>query len=280
MRFGAEVTPVDEDPEAWAAELRRLGYDATIWPLEDGTPTGVEDAFAAAAARAGVQIAEVGAWCNPLHPDATLRREKLERCRRRLALAERLGARCCVNVVGSRGPDWLAPHPDNYAEDTFDLAVESIRAIVDAVRPTRTRYAVETMPWMLPDSPEDYARLLAAVDRSACAVHLDPANLVNQPRLAARSGELLDRCFDLLGPQILSCHAKDVRLEPDLTVCLREVPPGDGQLDYRTFLRRLARLDPETSLLLEHFGPAELARGAAHIRELGEELGIPVGRPA
>jgi len=46
--------------------------------------------------------------------------------------------------------------------------------IIDAVQPTRTFYTLETMPWMYPDSPQSYLRLLQAVDRRQFAVHFAP----------------------------------------------------------------------------------------------------------
>lgn len=64
-------------------------------------------------------------------------------CQERLALAEAIGARCCVNIAGSCGDSRGGPHPANLTDDTFALIVDTARAIIDAVRPTRTRFALE-----------------------------------------------------------------------------------------------------------------------------------------
>ena len=128
-------------------------------------------------------IAEVGVWNNPLSADEAERRRAIELCQQKLALAEAIGARCCVNISGSRGEVWDGPHPDNYSSDTFDLVVETTRRIIDAVKPARTYFTLETMPWMIPDSVDSYLELLHAIDRPRFAVHLDPVNLINTPRL-------------------------------------------------------------------------------------------------
>ncbi len=51
---------------------------------------------------AGIIIAEVGAWSNPMSTDPEEARAALAKCQTQLALAEEIGARCCVNISGSR----------------------------------------------------------------------------------------------------------------------------------------------------------------------------------
>jgi len=155
--------------------------------------------------------------------------------------------------------------------------VETTRAIIDAVKPTRTFWTLETMPWIFPDSPQSYLRLLQAIDRPQFGVHFDPVNLINCPARYFDTSSFLRECFALLGPHIRSCHAKDILLRPRLTVHLDEVRPGLGGLDYATFLRELDRLDPDTPLLLEHLESAEEYRAAAnHIRDVASQEGLPL----
>jgi sugar phosphate isomerase/epimerase len=248
------------------------------WPLPDDAGADAVDAYAEAAHAAAIVIAEIGAWhANPLSRDDATRARGLERCRAQLALADRVGARCCVNVAGSRGDTWDGPHPDNLSADTFALIVDTVRDILDGVQPVRTFYTLEPMPWTLPDSPDSYLALLRAIDRPRFAVHLDPVNFVNSPAKLYDNAGLLRECFAKLGPHIRSVHAKDVTLEPRLTVRLDEVRPGLGALDYRVLLRELDRLDPDTPLLVEHLGgDAEYAAAVAHIRGIAGSLGIAV----
>jgi sugar phosphate isomerase/epimerase len=275
MRLGGPIFETCPDPETWARAVRRAGYRAAYCPL---TPSAGDDdvqAYARAAAAAGIVIGEVGAWSNPLSPDEVTRRTAREACIAGLALAERIGARCCVNIAGSRGPKWDGPCPLDLAPETFDLVVEMVRTIIDAVQPRRTFYTLETMPWMLPDSASAYLRLLKAVDRQAFAVHLDPVNLVNSPALAFDTAALLRECFAALGPHIRSCHAKDIRLDTKLTVHLDEVRPGLGSLDYGTYLRELSRLEPDVTLLIEHLpSAAEYTLATDHIRAVAAHEGL------
>jgi sugar phosphate isomerase/epimerase len=178
-----------------------------------------------------------------------------------------------VNVAGSRGEEWYGPHEDNLTPDTFGLIVESVRSILDAVRPTRTYYTLEAMPWIYPDSPDSYLALLEAVDRDRFAVHLDPVNLISSPQRYYGNAALLRECFEKLGPYIRSCHAKDIALSGRLTTHLDEVRPGLGGLDYDTFLRELGRLDPDTPLMLEHLETeADYVLAAEHVREVARTV--------
>lgn len=280
MRLGGPIFGPAETPEQWLAELKKEGYTAAYapkgvhaWPIDKAACKAYEDAARAA----GVVIAEVGAWSNPISSDAEERRKALELCQQRLAIADAIGARCCVNITGSRGSKWDGPNKDNLTQETFDMIVECTRAIIDAVKPTRTFYALETMPWALPDSADSYAALLKAIDRKGCAVHLDPVNLINCPARYYDTAAVIRECFAKLGPQIKSCHAKDIQMSRNLTVHLDEVPPGQGGLDYGTYLRELNKLDPDVPLMLEHMKDAETYRAAAnHVRAVAATVEVPV----
>jgi len=163
------------------------------------------------------------------------------------------------------------------------LIVDTVRAIIDAVKPTRTCYALEVMPWIFPDTPDTYVALVGAIDRPAFGVHLDPVNFIASPRRFYGNAAIIREACAKLGPLIRSCHAKDIALRDQRgAVGFEEVRPGLGGLDYRTFLRELDRLAPDLPLMLEHLPNAEEYRLAAtHLRGIAAELAIPLdGRPA
>lgn len=275
MRLGGPVFGTWEGPQEWARAVRTYGYGAAVCPIDEHADDTTVAAYVAAAREANVIIAEVGAWSNPLSADPATAAAAIALCQRRLDLAERTGARCCVNIAGSRGERWDGPHPDNLSSETFDLIVDITREIVDAVRPTRTFYTLEAMPWVFPDSPESYLALLEAIDRPGVGVHLDPVNMISSPQRYYRNGAFIRSCFDLLGPYIKNCHAKDIRLSDTLTVHLDEVRPGLGALDYRVYLTELAKLDPDVSLMLEHLSTEqEYAEGALYVRGVAANVGL------
>lgn len=274
LRLGGPVFDKYQDPDGWARAVRKLGYSAAYCPVGAEAGDDVVRAYEQAAQKADIIIAEVGAWSNPISPDDEKRKAALEMCRRQLALADRIGARCCVNISGSRGTQWDGPAAENFTEETFEMIVETTRGIIDDVRPTRTWFTLETMPWAYPDSADSYVRLIQAIDRDRFAAHLDPVNLVCSPQRYYANGKLIVECFEKLGPYIKSCHAKDIILHPKLMTHLDEVRPGQGELDYATLLRELNKL-PGVPLMLEHLPNAEEYRQAAeHIRSVGRDIGL------
>ena len=273
MRLAAPVPAPQGDPDLWVRAVQAKGYRAAYLPVDAAADRPEE--FARAAAEADLVIAEVGAWSNPLAADSEDRAKARRLCAERLALADRAGARCCVNIAGSRGTKWDGPDSRDLTAETFDLIVDTVREIIDAVRPTRTFYTLETMPWMYPDSPESYLELMRAIDRPRFAVHFDPVNLVSSPQRYFRSGDLIRDFCAKLGPHIRSCHAKDILLQPKLTTHLDEVRPGLGGLDYRTLLGELSRLDADLPVCLEHLpSEAEYDAAATHVRGIAAEIGI------
>ena len=149
LRLGAPLDHAGNDPDAWITALKASGYRAAYSPLKPEADDATVADYAAAAAKADILIAEVSAWSNPLDPEPAKAKAAIELCQKAPDLAERLGALCCVNIAGSRNPNkWDGPHPDNFSLDTFDAIVETNRAIIDAVKPNRTTYTLETMPWI------------------------------------------------------------------------------------------------------------------------------------
>lgn len=275
MRLGGPVLEKFSGPEEWVAALRKRGYTSAICPLDETADGATIRAYEDAAAGAGIVIAEVGAWSNPISPDAATRKKALELCQKRLALADEIGALCCVNIAGSRHPtNWDGPHPDHARPETFDMIVESVRTIIDAVKPKRTTYTLETMPWVPPDTTDSYVALMKAIDRPACSAHCDPVNFVNSPSVFYRNADMIRDFFARLGPQVKSCHAKDSRLTEELTAHLEEAVPGRGGLDYRVYLSEIRRVNPEMPLIVEHLKTEEeYSEAAGYIRKVAAEIG-------
>jgi sugar phosphate isomerase/epimerase len=278
MRLGASFNPGYHDPEKIARAHRQAGYNAAVCPEVTLHQTERIKAIQAAFARHDVMLAEIGVWNNMLEPDESRRRCNLAENVRRLAIAEAVGVRCCVNIAGSFNPtSWHGPHPDDLSEAAFEQTVENVRHIIDAVQPTRAYYAIEPMPWGIPDSPESYLRLIQAVNRPMFAVHLDPVNMINSPSRYFQNAQFLRNCFQLLGKWIVSVHAKDIYLHNTLTVHLEERRPGLGGLDYAVFLREAARLSGDVPVIIEHLPDADYPKARAHILSVVREQGLSFG---
>ena len=276
MRLGAPIFTEYQTPEAWAQAVRDKGYAAAYCPVKAGAPPSEIKAYGEAAAKHDIVIAEVGVWNNPLALDPGEKKKALAHCCAQLRLADEIGARCCVNIAGSKNKErWDGPHPDNFAQETFEEIVASVRHIIDTVRPKRTYYTLEPMAWAIPDTADSYLELIRAVDRDRFAVHLDIVNVIRTPREHYQNAALIGEWFGTLGPHIRSCHAKDTVLEARFTSHTGEAVPGKGRLDYGALLRHIEALDPDMPLMIEHLTTeAEYDAAARYIRDAAAREGI------
>lgn len=276
VRLGGPIFLKSDDPGELAREHRRWGYSAAYCPAATVNDPDRVRAIRTAFAAEQVVIAEVGAWRNMLDPDAQKRADNLRYVAERLALAEAVGARCCVDIAGSYNPTvWYGAHPKNLSQEFFDATVENCRKVIDAVKPRATTFSIEMMGWSLPDGPDSYLKLIRAVDRPAFAVHMDVCNGINSPARFYNNAEFIKECFAKLGRWIVSCHAKDLAWIPEYNVHFREVVPGKGQIDYATYLSALSKLPVDAPLMLEHLQtPEEYTEGRDYIRSVGARIGV------
>ncbi len=276
VRLGGPIFLKSNDPVQLAREHRRIGYSAAYCPEADAKDGARIRAIREAFAAENIVISEVGAWKNMLDPDAATRAANLNYVTERLALAEAVGARCCVDIAGSYNPmSWFGMHPKNLSREFFDATVENCRRVIDQVKPSLTRFAIEMMPWSLPDGPDSYVQLIKAVDRAAFGVHLDVCNVINSPTRFYFNQAVIEECFRKLGRWVVSCHAKDLAWVPEYNVHFAEVVPGRGEIDYAAYLKCVSQLPVDAPLMLEHLNTAEeYQQGFEHIKTVAAREGI------
>jgi len=258
MRLGGAVFKPYANADEWAQLICDKGYSAAMCPIDYTADDETIEAYKSAAKNHNIVIGEVGIWNNTLDPDPQKAAGAILYAKRQLALAEKMEARCCVNIAGTRTPDlWYGPHPQNFTDETFHKAVSIIREIIDAVNPEKTFYTLEPSPWLFPDTIDCYLDFIKAVNRPGFAVHWDPVNMMYTPKAYYRNGEFLKECIARLGPYIRSCHIKDLYMGEKFTLFVEERRSGEGILDYKTLISALDQLDPDMPVFLEHMETEE-----------------------
>lgn len=253
VRIGAPTFFPEDDPQAWAVNARQQRYRAVYAPhLNADQPDRIR-AFAQATQENDLVIAEVGRWCNLMDADSETREKNIQNMIDGLVVADELGARCCVNIPGSFSPtEWFGPHPGNFSPEFFDLVVENARKIIDAANPKRAKMTFEMMGWSIPNTPDRYLELIKAIDREAFAVHVDICNMISSPEKFWGATALIDETFDKLGPWIQSVHAKDLKWVTEMNIHFVECALGEGIIDHRRVLARMATLPVDAPLMIEH----------------------------
>lgn len=275
LYLGGPIFLKSEDPVELAKEHRRLGYSAAYVPKVELKDSVRIAALRKAFAEQNVLIAEVGAWVNMLDQDAEKRKKNREYVTERLALAEEIGALTCINIAGSYNPkQWDGPDARNLTKEYFDATVENCRAVIDAVKPQKAKFALEMMGWSLPNDADSCLKFIKAIDRPAFAAHIDIANIINSPERFYQNTALINDTFKKLGKWVVSCHAKDV---VGKDVHFAETMPGRGGMDYVTYLRNVTALPRAVPLMLEHLRtPEEYDEARLFVMKIAKETGIPL----
>jgi len=215
-------------------------------------------AFLDRAAALGAEVAQIGDNL----PLQTWTHAELERLR---AHATRLGLTLEVGTRGIAG-DNLA----RYAEIAATLSSALLRVVIDTERhrPAPDE-AVATLREALPTleragvtlAIENHDRFpvatLAAIVQEVgserVGICLDTVNSLG-------SLEGPDAVLEVLGPHVVNFHVKDARIERlshNMGFLVSGTPAGQGMLDLRGMLRRLAELGRAPNVILELWPPPE-----------------------
>jgi len=258
MRLGASIFDKYENGEQWAVLHQKYGYRAAYSPIGSKDDLHKKDEFIKAAEKYDIIIAEAGAWSNPVSPNVEERKKAIKHCQDQLFVADEIGANCCVNIAGNVGDGpWDGHCAENFKKETFELIVETTRKIIDAVKPTRTYYTLEMMPWMYPYDQHTYLNLIHAVARDRFAVHLDVANIIKSTVRYYHTGDIIRSCFKKLGKYIKSVHVKDVIMSQQMTAHISEIMPGKGNIELDCLIEEVRRRDENIPLMLEHLATKE-----------------------
>ena len=253
MFLGTSSPLAHTTPEEWAAKHKALGLKTVNFPVNCTEGEEKIMAYKKAADEAGLTIAEVGIWRNTLAADPAERQQWIDYAVEELKMADRIGARCCVNVIGTPyGPRWDGGYRENFSEELWSMAVKMIQEIIDRAQPQHTKFSIESMPWMIPSSPDEYIRLMEAVNRPAFGAHLDVVNMITSPERYFFNDRFLEECFTKLKGHICSCHLKDINLKQEYTFQLEECACGKGTLDIELYAKLATAEDPEMPMIIEH----------------------------
>lgn len=253
MYLGISSSLEHNSPKEWAAKHKALGLETVVFPVNCDEEEKTIMAYKNAADEIGLTIAEVGIWRNTLAADPNERKRWIDYAIRQLRMADAIGAACCVNVVGTPyGPRWDGGYRNNFSSELWKMAVGMIRQIIDSARPVRTKFCIESMPWMIPSSPDEYLHLIEDVDCAEFGTHLDVVNMITTPKRYFYNDEFLKECFQKLHGTIVSCHLKDILLKQDYTFQLQECACGKGTLNIELYTQLATKENPHMPMIIEH----------------------------
>ena len=172
-----------------------------------------------------------------------------------------LGTSTITLCTGTRDPDdmWRG-HPANRRPAAWADLLRAMEQAIAIAEEHDLLLAVEPETANVVDSPARARRLLDELRSPRLKIIIDPANLFHAEDLP-RQRAILDAAFDLLGPDIVLAHAKDVRVENGK---VHHVTEGTGVLDYQHYLTLLRHIP--VPLIVHGLAEAEVEGALAFLR--------------
>jgi sugar phosphate isomerase/epimerase len=144
-------------------------------------------------------------------------------------------------------------HPGNVSREAWTTLVANMKTLVEIADRHEVNLAFEPEVSNVVNTACKARRLLDEVGSPWLKVVIDPANLFRQGELP-RMREIIDEAFELLGPDIVLAHAKDLSRDGEAG----HEAAGQGVLDYDCYLHLLQKHGYNGPLILHGLSEAQV----------------------
>ncbi|MCG3154265.1 MAG: hypothetical protein DKINENOH_00859 [bacterium] len=230
--------------------------------LNPGLACAIGEAFR----QQGVQIAVLGCYVNPIHPDPATRKALLGLFKEHLRYARDFGSGLVALETGSVNADY-SPHPDNHSEAAFQQALASLAELAAEAENFGVIVGIEAVASHVVSTPQKMRRMLEAVASNNLQVVFDAVNLLSAENFHAQE-RVIGEAFELFGERIAIIHAKDFVVENGQ---LRSASAGRGKLRHDLVMKFAVEEKPGISILLEDTSPQTARESRDFLRQVAEQ---------
>ncbi|GIP47785.1 xylose isomerase [Paenibacillus sp. J53TS2] len=227
--------------------------DCSLGKISPGLASEIGGAFA----DRGVRIAVLGCYASLIDLDDESYRHNVDRFKEHLRHARHFGAPIVATEVGK-------PADRSRLPEYEERLIRALEELVEEAERWGVTIGLEAAQGHFIDSPETMAQTLERFPSSCVGVVIDPCNLMNADNFT-RQDEVIQTAFDLLGPRIVSAHAKDLQRSPN--GLLIETAAGLGELNYPLFWKLLEQHKPRGFVTLEGVTEEQCAEAARFVHE-------------
>jgi len=211
----------------------------------------------------GISMPAISATFNILDADQDRLEENLERLRVLAESADALGTRMMTLCTGSRDQENMwRHHPENDTASAWQDMMSSMRKILVIAEGAGVDVGVEPEINNVVSSAQKAHRMLEELASTRVKIVIDGANLITADNIESMSDVLLPS-VELLRKNIAIAHAKDVRIEHGKVI---HVAPGQGQLDYESYLEALVGGGFDGPLVMHGLTEAEVPESVDYVK--------------
>jgi sugar phosphate isomerase/epimerase len=231
--------------------------------LPDAIDLALCDRIAAAFEARGLTMAAISGTYNMIHPDPARRWTDSRRLRNLAEVCSRLGTRVITLCTGTRDPfDMWRWEPGNALVAAWQDLKETIHFVLEQTEEAGVTLAFEPELANVVNSARTARDLLDHFQSPRLKVVIDPANLFPAGSLPRMRG-IIDGAFELLGPDIILAHAKDLTRDGEAG----HAAAGQGVLDYDRYLSWLSKIGYDGPLILHGLAEHEVASSVQFLRQ-------------
>ena len=211
----------------------------------------------------GKDIALIGAYFNPVHPNE----EKIQRgvavFKDYLDMAGYIGCDTVGSETGSyNGEPWIY-HPMNHSDEALDRVVATFTELADHAAVCGKNIGMEGAFGHVCHTPERLAEAVRRIDRSNIRIIFDLYNYLDISNVDT-AYDILDRGLEIFGDRILLFHIKDFVIKDGK---LSQCGVGRGILDYDLILKKIHAHNPNAILVLEGTVGEDIGYAVSFLRE-------------
>jgi L-ribulose-5-phosphate 3-epimerase len=214
----------------------------------------------------GVQIAVLGCYVNPIHPDPAMRKSLLGLFKEHLRYARDFGNGLVALETGSINADYL-PHPENHGEAAFQQSLASIAELVAEADKFGVLVGIEAVTSHVVSTPRKMRRMLDSVASNNLQVVFDPVNLLSLENHREQE-RVISESFELFGDRIAIIHAKDFVVENGQ---FKFAHVGLGKLRHDLVMKFAVDEKPGISILLEDTNEQTAQDDLQFLRQVAHE---------
>jgi len=235
------------------------GIDTSLGKLSPGMANYIRDIFK----KQNVQIAVLGCYINPIHPNIDERMMQIDRFKEHIRFARDFGCSIVGTETGSlKGDD--SNDYDNESKSAFETLIYTLRELVKEAEKFGVIVGIEGGKNEVVSTPQKMRRVLNLIPSNNLQVIYDPTNYLSSYNFKDQD-EIIKQAFELFGDRMVALHAKDfVVKNGEISI----VAAGKGDLNYELILRLIKEKKPFINILLEDIKEIEMEGSMSFITEI------------
>lgn len=193
------------------------------------------------------EIAMLGAYFNPVHPNKEIVNEGIINFKKHLEIANELNAKYVGSETGSlMGSPW-GYMPENHLQETLDEVIKIFSDLAKHAEKNNAYIALEGAWAHVAGTPRRVLEVLEKVNSKHLKVTVDLYNFLNIDNYKNRM-DIFKESLMLLKEHIVIFHLKDFIVENEKLV---QVGLGQGLMDYPAIIKLIQANNPNAYLIFE-----------------------------